>query len=196
MRPRVCRHSQYMQRRDTMHLRNDLPRVAALFLLIFCCASIVIAQQTQPAQPSATSQSQAAQAQPSAPTGVHREGTDNILVDAAGVPLEDQSGKSVSQEAALAPVNPSVGSETVNIPNQKSGEVTKTKNGGFLIGVQVQEVVLHATVVDQRARLVTNLNKNDFTVYEDGQPQRIRRFTREENTVLLGILIDNSAPLR
>ena len=183
-----------MLKLDIMPLRNKLPYATALFLLVLS-ASLAIPQQSRPAQPSAA-QNQAAHPQSSAPSGVHREGTDSILVDAAGIPLEDQSGKSISQEAALAPVNPSVGSETVNIPNQKSGEVTKTKNGGFLIGVQVQEVVLHATVVDQRARLVTNLNKNDFTVYEDGQPQQITRFTREDIPVSLGILIDNSGSMR
>src|SRR5881392_2320558 len=137
MRPRVCRHSQYMQRRDTMHLRNDLPRVAALFLLIFCCASFVIAQQTQPAQPSSTSQSQAAQAQPSAPTGVHREGTDNILVDAAGVPLEDQTGKTLpptKAETEAAAPSPNVEGSTGKVPSRpNTGEVTKTKSGGYLI---------------------------------------------------------------
>jgi VWFA-related protein len=60
----------------------------------------------------------------------------------------------------------------------------------------VQEVVLHATVVDQRSRLVTNLNKNDFTIYEDGQPQTITRFSREDIPVSIGILIDNSGSMR
>src|SRR5215469_7193695 len=106
MHQRVCRHSLYMQRPDTMHPRNELPRVVALFLLIFC-ASFVTAQQRQPAQPSTVAQNSASQPQSSAPSGVHREGTDNILVDAAGIPLEDQSGKSIPQEnAATPPPNP------------------------------------------------------------------------------------------
>jgi len=186
-----------MQRLDTTHLRNNLPRIAALLLLMFC-ASFIVAQQSQPAQPSSASQNQTAQAQASAPTGVHREGTDNILVDAAGVPLEDQSGKTVPQTnaEAEAATPPNVGGPTVSVPSPKSGEVSKTKSGGFLIGVQVQEVVLHATVVDQRSRLVTNLNKNDFTVYEDGQPQQITRFTREDIPVSIGILVDNSGSMR
>ena len=180
-----------------MHLRNELPRVAALFLLMFS-ASFVIAQQSQPAQPSPASQSQAPP-QSSARSGVHREGTDNILVDSAGIPLEDQSGKTLPQtnaetEASNPP--PNVGGPTVSVPSPKSGEVTKTKNGGYLIPVVVQEVVLHATVVDQRSRLVTNLNKNDFTVFEDGQPQQITRFTREDIPVSIGILVDNSGSMR
>src|SRR5690349_15892907 len=118
MLPRACRRSLYMLRPDTMHLRNELPR-AALFLLIFC-ASFVIAQQSQPVQPSTVAQSQ------TAPTGVHREGTDNILVDAAGIPLEDQSGKSIPQEnAATPPPNPTVGTNPVTVPSKpQSGQPT------------------------------------------------------------------------
>ena len=186
-----------MQKPDTMHLRNKLPHVTALFLLVLS-AALAISQQSQTVQPATASQTQAAQPQSNAPTGVHREGTDNVLVDAAGVPLEDQSGKTLPQTnaEAEAATPPNVGGPTVSVPPPKSGEVTKTKSGGFLIPVMVQEVVLHATVVDQRSRLVTNLNKNDFTVYEDGQPQQITRFTREDIPVSIGILVDNSGSMR
>ncbi|PYY10832.1 MAG: hypothetical protein DMG61_20850, partial [Acidobacteria bacterium] len=89
--------------------------MAALFLLMFC-ASFVIAQQSQPAQPSPASQSQAPP-QSSAPNGVHREGTDNILVDSAGIPLEDQSGKSIPPEAMAPPPNPAAETGTISVPS-------------------------------------------------------------------------------
>jgi len=187
-----------------MHPRNELPRIAALFLLIFC-ASFVIAQQGQPAsQPNRQSQAQPASSQTqSGGNGVHREGTDNVLVDANGVPLEDQSGKSIPQtstdEDAAVPAGtaPNVPGPSISIPSKpNSGDVEKTKNGGYRIGVQVQEVVLRATVVDQHSRLVTNLNKNDFAVFENGEQQQITRFSTEDIPVSLGILIDNSGSMR
>src|SRR5579859_3768794 len=144
-RPRACRPSQSMQRPVTMHPRNELPRIAALFLLIFC-ASFVIAQQGQPAsQPNRQSQAQPASSQTqSGGNGVHREGTDNVLVDANGVPLEDQSGKSIPQtstdEDAAVPAGtaPNVPGPSISIPSKpNSGDVEKTKNGGYRIGVQV-----------------------------------------------------------
>jgi Ca-activated chloride channel family protein len=194
-RPRACRRSQSMQRPDTMRLRSELPRVAALFLLIFC-AGFAIAQQGQAA-------SQTKAQAPSGANAVHREGTDNVLVDPNGVPLEDQSGKSIrqpsSEEEAAVPTTPppSVGGNTVNIPSKSNnGEAQRTANGGYLIKSNVQEVVLRATVVDSHYRLVTNLNKNDFTVYEEGQPQQITRFSTEDIPVSLGILIDNSGSMR
>ena len=185
-----------MLKLDTMHLRNKLPRATALFLLVLS-ASIAISQQGQPAQPSSSAAQTQAQTQPSAPTGVHREGTDNILVDAAGVPLEDQSGKSIQQEAVTPPAPSPEGTSTVSIPSKpQTGQPTSRGNNQYVFKAEAQEVVLHATVVDQHSRLVTNLNKNDFTVYEDGQPQQITNFLREDIPVSLGILIDNSGSMR
>jgi len=172
-------------------------RLAALFLLTFC-ASFAVAQQPRAAQQTASPQP--AQTQSSSASGVHREGTDNILVDAAGIPLEDQSGKTVPQmnaepEASIPAAAPAVGSNTVNVPAQKAPSA-KQGNNPYVYRVESQEVVLHATVVDQHSRLVTGLTKNDFTVYEDGQPQTITRFTKEDVPVSLGILIDNSGSMR
>jgi VWFA-related protein len=56
--------------------------------------------------------------------------------------------------------------------------------------------VLHATVVDDRNRLVTSLVKPDFTVFENGQPQQIRQFKLEDYPVAMGIVIDNSGSMR
>ncbi|HET9741499.1 MAG TPA: VWA domain-containing protein [Terriglobales bacterium] len=188
-----------------MRLRSKLPRFAALLLLTFC-AAFVIAQQPQSGASAGAANAQAApsaqnppaaQAQAPAPTGVHRAGTDNILVDANGIPLEDQSGKSIPQpatEAAATPSAPNVPSPTVNVPS--NGKVQSGKNGQYTVQVVSEEVVLHATVVDQHQRLVTNLNKNDFQVYEDGQPQTITRFSREDIPVSIGILIDDSGSMR
>jgi len=51
-------------------------------------------------------------------------------------------------------------------------------------------------VVDERNRLVTNLGKNDFSVFENSQPQQIRSFRQEDIPVAIGIVIDNSGSMR
>ncbi|HEY4054493.1 MAG TPA: VWA domain-containing protein [Terriglobales bacterium] len=71
-----------------------------------------------------------------------------------------------------------------------------TDNGTFVFKVESREVVLHATVVDDRNRLVTSLVKPDFTVFENGQPQQIRQFKLEDYPVAMGIVIDNSGSMR
>ena len=69
-------------------------------------------------------------------------------------------------------------------------------NGTFVIRKDVDEVLLHATVVDDKGHIVTSLNKNDFTVFEDGKPQTIISFHHEDIPVAMGILIDNSGSMR
>jgi Ca-activated chloride channel homolog len=70
------------------------------------------------------------------------------------------------------------------------------EQGGFVFHKQVEEVVLHATVVDEKQRMVTNLEKTAFTVLEDGRPQTIVSFRREDIPVAMGIVIDNSGSMR
>ncbi|HEX9119969.1 MAG TPA: VWA domain-containing protein [Terriglobales bacterium] len=75
-------------------------------------------------------------------------------------------------------------------------EPSREDNGVFVFRKQVEEVVLHATVLDDKHRLVTGLTKNDFQVFEDGAPQQITSFRREDIPVALGIVIDNSGSMR
>jgi VWFA-related protein len=70
------------------------------------------------------------------------------------------------------------------------------EDGGFVIRTRVEEVTLHATVVDEKQRLVTTLDKGAFQVFEDGAPQQITSFRHEDIPVALGIIIDNSGSMR
>jgi VWFA-related protein len=60
----------------------------------------------------------------------------------------------------------------------------------------VQNVILHATVVDDKQHMVTNLDQNAFTIYENGVPQKIVSFRHEDIPVAMGIVIDNSGSMR
>ena len=59
----------------------------------------------------------------------------------------------------------------------------------------VEEVVLHTIVSDQKHRTITDLNVSDFTILENGIPQLIKSFTNEDMPVALGIIIDGSASM-
>ena len=78
---------------------------------------------------------------------------------------------------------------------QKPQEPTQ-QGDVFIFRAKVEEVVLHATVVDERGRLITTLNRDAFTVFEDGKPVQITSFRREDIPVSLGIIIDNSGSMR
>jgi Ca-activated chloride channel family protein len=68
--------------------------------------------------------------------------------------------------------------------------------GRFVFKKQVQEVVLHATVVDETGQLVTTLDRSAFSVYQNNQPEPITSFRREDVPVAMGIVIDNSGSMR
>src|SRR5882724_8780752 len=68
--------------------------------------------------------------------------------------------------------------------------------GGFVFHADVQEVLLHATVIDDKQRMISNLDKNAFSVFEDGKPQVIKSFRYEDIPISLGIVIDNSGSMR
>jgi Ca-activated chloride channel family protein len=57
-------------------------------------------------------------------------------------------------------------------------------------------VVLHALVRNKRGELVTTLPQDAFTVYENGKPQTIALFHRDDVPVSLGLLIDDSGSMR
>ena len=69
-------------------------------------------------------------------------------------------------------------------------------SGTYVIRKDVDEVLLHATVIDDKQHIVTNLDKNDFAVFEDGKPQTIISFRHEDIPVAMGVVIDNSGSMR
>jgi len=63
----------------------------------------------------------------------------------------------------------------------------------FKAGVEV--VSLNVTAVDGTGHFVTELPKESFNVYEDGQPQEIQFFNRSNLPIALSILLDTSASM-
>jgi Ca-activated chloride channel family protein len=57
-------------------------------------------------------------------------------------------------------------------------------------------VVVHVAVRDRQGEPITTLNRNAFTVFEDGKPQPITIFLRDDTPVSLGIVIDSSGSMR
>lgn len=63
----------------------------------------------------------------------------------------------------------------------------------FRAGVDV--VSLNVTVTDAENRFVTDLERDDFAVYEDGVRQEITFFNRSQLPIALSLLIDTSASM-
>ncbi len=63
--------------------------------------------------------------------------------------------------------------------------------------VEVKEVQVPFTVFDKKGKLVLDLRKEDFSIFEDGVQQEIRYFTAPTNLPLrFGLLIDTSSSAR
>ena len=93
-----------------------------------------------------------------------------------------------AQDNSRPSTTPSTPPETQNSPVDEQGT--------FVIRQETDEVMLHASVVDDKQRLVTNLERNAFSVFEDGKPQQILSFHHVDIPVAMGIVIDNSGSMR
>lgn len=60
----------------------------------------------------------------------------------------------------------------------------------------IETVPVTVTVTDQSGRLITDLTKDDFEVFEDGMPQTVTQFTAQRVPVSLGVLLDASDSMR
>ena len=64
------------------------------------------------------------------------------------------------------------------------------------LSVRVDRVNVVFTVAGKDGRLITNLNKDDFQVFEDGESQTISNFSKEANLPLsIGLLVDTSGSI-
>ena len=107
----------------------------------------------------------------------------------SGALLPVPTGKSPSPSQPPTAISDPPGEATPREPD-KSSDV------GFVFKDEVQEVVLHVTVLDQHHRPVSSLDQSAFHVYEDGKPQQITSFRHEDIPVALAIVIDNSGSMR
>jgi VWFA-related protein len=62
--------------------------------------------------------------------------------------------------------------------------------------VDVNEVVLSATVLDKHGRMVNDLKQDDFRIFEDGAPQPLTHFSHADIPVTMGIVIDDSGSMK
>ena len=116
-----------------------------------------------------------------------------LLVIASGNVLGQQTPAQtpVGQQPQAQPpaAQPSQGQQA---PGQQ-----QTAQGTPKISIQVNAVSVPTTVRDKHGKIVSNLNKEDFSVAEDGRPQTISYFVKEGNVPLrLGLLVDTSLSQR
>jgi VWFA-related protein len=79
-------------------------------------------------------------------------------------------------------------------PKPITGETPDS--GDAVFSSETRLVPLNITVTDKAGHLVTNLPQSAFQVFENGVPQPIKLFRREDVPVSLGLIVDNSGSMR
>jgi len=69
------------------------------------------------------------------------------------------------------------------------------ESGNTVISVDVNLVVLHASVHDRKGNFVSGLRAENFRVFEDGLPQTIKFFQHEDVPAAIGLIVDNSSSM-
>jgi len=72
-------------------------------------------------------------------------------------------------------------------------QAVRAQQPSFRSGIDV--VSLNVTVADGSGRFVTNLDKDTFSVYEDGIKQQLTFFNRSNLPIALSVLLDTSASM-
>ena len=67
---------------------------------------------------------------------------------------------------------------------------------GSIVRVNTELVTLNVRVIDRNNRPINNVRQDEFHVFEDGVPQPVEYFTREEVPISYGLAVDTSGSLR
>jgi Ca-activated chloride channel family protein len=160
--------------------RNNRARSFLLVLKCAICAGAAVALMAQPfaghaAWKPSLLQAESVQSQPAQSQPVQSQ------------PVQSQVSSQDPQPQSGAASAPSATPSQQPSPND---------TGTYVIRKDVDEVLLHATVVDDKQHIVTDLDRDAFSVLEDGKPQNIISFRHEDIPVAMGIVIDNSGSMR
>jgi VWFA-related protein len=113
------------------------------------------------------------------------------------VPAWSQAAAPQNDSKPAAPPPAPAPPGTAAPPQTQDDQDNKLNDQGvFVFRKSVDEVMLHASVIDDKQHIVTTLDRSAFTVFEDGKQQNIVSFHHEDIPVAMGIIIDNSGSMR
>jgi Ca-activated chloride channel homolog len=95
------------------------------------------------------------------------------------------------------PQNPPSPAPPASTPPQQQEQQEPPQKSPTTIRTQVNLVDILFTVLDRRNKLVANLEKPDFRIFDDNLPQEIRYFSKQSDLPLrIGMLMDTSNSIR
>lgn len=163
----------------TFHLSVTRRGVFALFACVTAALSTLIvgAHQPKAQQPvdSRPRQTATATATPT-PTPVPQTGP----------------GRRIAPQLGAPPPPPILRPKPTPTPDVTKAEISP----GDILVSNAELVTLQVRVIDRNNHPINNVQKEEFRILEDGIPQPIFSFTREEVPVMYGLAVDTSGSLR
>ena len=107
------------------------------------------------------------------------------------------SGSKLSASNAASPARAASAAPNRAVDGQQSdSNGAQAPQSSQTLQVQTSLVNVFATVRDKRNGIITDLTKDDFKIYEDGQEQKLAYFAKEvDMPITLGMLIDTSGSM-
>ena len=178
--------------------RSTLLVVAALL----CCSGLFSIPQAPSAAPAQTRSAPAnlsqnpVQPPAAANSPTHPEVQPPLDVDRDPIASPDADVNAPSTPSPNSSNN--VSAAPASSPNapKTPAEIQKQQNGVYILHTNVDEVLLNCAVIDEKNRIVSDLDPRDFRVWEDGVPQKINSVQHLDLPVSMGILVDNSGSMR
>ncbi len=104
-------------------------------------------------------------------------------------PAQSLPGRRIAPQLGAPPPPPVLKQKP---PDPTSAEIDENST----LKIDTELVTLHVRVIDRNNHPINNLSENEFKILENGEPQRIFSFTREEVPVIYGLAVDTSGSLR
>lgn len=131
---------------------------------------------------------------PDAPTPKSEPPSSNPFpAGAPPAPLNNHSGENPSDDSASNPDAHPAESDTAR-PQSQPVEATSSRNELFTLSKRVTFVQIPVRVKDGSGRLVEGLSASDFSIYEDGVPQKLNFFNSEPFPLSAAVVLDTSLP--
>ncbi|HEY6249465.1 MAG TPA: VWA domain-containing protein, partial [Candidatus Angelobacter sp.] len=83
---------------------------------------------------------------------------------------------------------------TQPLQKQQPGAIASSRDDLFRIVTNVTFIEVPVTVKDQSGHMVEGLQSQDFTVYEDGVPQRLSYFSSDPFPLSVAVVVDTNLP--
>ncbi|MDQ3686713.1 MAG: VWA domain-containing protein [Acidobacteriota bacterium] len=166
----------------TFRLQLTIIFSAAVFLAGAAISSVQARQQKQPSPGQQQQQQPPADARP-------RRTTPTQPQEATQTPTPQQQQPSTPK----LQTTPKSGDTQTQAQDSQAGQEVGEEE---VIKIDSALINLNVRVIDRNNRPVNDVRQDEFRVLENGVPQRIEYFTKEEVPIQYGLVIDNSGSLR